>query len=64
MNDAKILLANSVTEIVHGYEKTQLASNSSKLIVNNELTENESLPKTNLEINFLEKGIPLYKIFF
>ena len=63
LNDAKILLANSVTEIVHGYEKTQLASNSSKLIVNNKLTENESLPKTNLEINFLEKGIPLYKIF-
>ena len=63
LNDAKILLANSVTEIVHGYEKTQLASNSSKLIVNNELTENDSLPKTKLEINFLEKGIPLYKIF-
>ena len=63
LNDAKILLANSVTEIVHGHEKTKLASNSSKLIVNNNLTENESLPKTNLQLNLLEKGIPLYKVF-
>ena len=27
LNDAKILLANSVTEIVHGTEKASLASN-------------------------------------
>ena len=33
LNDAKILLANSVTEIVHGTEKTSLAENSSKSII-------------------------------
>ncbi len=63
LNDSKILLANSVTEVVHGLKKTQQAQKSSTLIYDSELLDFNSLPKADLEINFLEKGIPLYKIF-
>ena len=63
LNDAKILLANSVTEVLHGYDKTKLAEKSSKSILVNELTDNDSLPKVNLQFNILEKGVPIYKVF-
>ena len=63
LNEAKILLANSVTQIVHGKEKTRQAEKSSKSILKNEFTNYDSLPKVSLHINLLEEGIPLYKIF-
>ena len=48
---------------MHGLKKTQQAQKSSTLIYDSELLDFNSLPKADLEINFLEKGIPLYKIF-
>ncbi len=63
LNEVKVLLANSVTEIVHGTEKTKLVEKSAKTILTNQLSEYSSLPKINIKCNLLEKGIPLYKIF-
>ena len=44
-------------------EKTRQAEKSSKSILNNEFADHDSFPKVNLQINLLEEGIPLYKIF-
>ncbi len=63
LNSAKILLANSVTEIVYGKDKASLAEKSSKSLLKNSLEDNESLPSINLQLNLLENGIPLYKVF-
>jgi len=63
LNSAKILLANSVTEIVYGKDKASLAEKSSKSLLKNSLEDNESLPSINLQLNMLENGIPLYKVF-
>ena len=63
LNDAKILLANSVTEIVHGAEKANLASKSSEPLLTNNLEVNDSLPSVVLKLNLLESGIPFYKVF-
>ncbi|PPR24692.1 MAG: Tyrosine--tRNA ligase [Alphaproteobacteria bacterium MarineAlpha9_Bin4] len=63
LNYVKIMLANSVTETVHGYEKTIQAEKSSKSFLDHTLNDNDSLPKVNLELNLLEEGIPIYKIF-
>lgn len=63
LNDAKILLANSVTEIVHGTEKANLASKSSNPLITNNLAVNDSLPSVDLKLNLLESGIPFYKVF-
>ena len=40
LNEVKVLLANSVTEIVHGAEKASLAAKSSKSILENNLEDN------------------------
>ena len=63
LNEAKVLLANSVTEIVHGAEQASLAEKSSKSLLVNNLEDNKSLPSVNIKLNILEEGIPLYKIF-
>jgi len=63
LNNAKVLLANSVTEIVHGSKKAILASKSSKPSLINNLENNDSLPSVFVKSNLLEKGMPLYKIF-
>ena len=63
LNEAKVLLANSVTEIVHGAEKATLASKSSKSILANNFEDNNSLPSVNIKLSLLKEGIPLYKIF-
>ncbi|RPH06023.1 MAG: tyrosine--tRNA ligase [Alphaproteobacteria bacterium TMED93] len=63
LNDAKILLANSVTEIVHGAEKADLALKSSDPLIANKLEVNDSLPSVDLKLNLLENGIPFYKVF-
>ena len=63
LNDAKVLLANSVTEIVHGAEKAGLASKSSKPLLINNLENNDSLPSVFIQLTLLEKGVPIYKIF-
>ena len=36
---------------------------SSRSILKNEFTDDDSLPKVSLQINLLEEEIPLYKIF-
>ena len=63
LNEAKVLLANSVTEIVHGAEKASLASKSSKSLLANNLEDNKSLPSVKIKLSLLKEGIPLYKIF-
>ncbi len=63
LNDSKILLANSVTEIVHGAEKANLASKSSDPLLTNNLEVNDSLPSVGVKLNLLENGIPFYKVF-
>ena len=63
LNDAKVLLANAVTEIVHGSKKAILASQSSKALLINNLENNNSLPSVFVKLNLLEKGMPIYKIF-
>ncbi len=63
LNEAKVLLANSVTEIVHGAQKASLASKSSNPILANNLEDNDSLPSVSIKFNLLEKGIPIYKFF-
>ncbi len=62
LNNAKILLANSVTEIVYGKEKANLAEKSSKSLLKNNLEHNDSLPSVSLSLDLLKNGIPLYKI--
>ena len=63
LNEAKVLLANFVTEIVHGAEQASLAEKSSKSILANNPEDNKSLPSIKIQLSLLEEGIPLYKIF-
>ena len=63
LNDAKILLANSVTQMVHGKEKTKAAGESTKNINIEDLKDNKSFPSTKLNLSLLEGGTPVYKIF-
>ena len=64
LNEAKIILANSVTEIVHGKEQANLAARSSFSLFEDGIRNNShNLPSVNISLSLLENGIPIYKIF-
>ncbi len=63
LNQAKVLLANSVTSIVHGIEKSKIAEKSSNSMLRNDLKDNISLPKVSIKVDLIENGLPVYKIF-
>ena len=62
INDAKILLANSVTEITYGKESANKVEIYSKESFGSSSSEN-LLPFTKIDKETLSKGIPAYKIF-
>ena len=62
INEAKILLANSITELAHGKEKCDKIFNSVKEIMNNKLGSS-NLPSVNLKFSNIENGMQIYKIF-
>ena len=62
INEAKIILANSITELTHGSEKCKAVMSSIKAIFNNEI-EKSDLPNVNLERKKFKDGIQLYKLF-
>ena len=62
INEAKIILANSITELAHGKEKSRNVYNSAKTIINNQVSVS-NLPSVNLESSILKQGILMYKLF-
>ena len=62
INEAKILLANSITELAHGKDKARNAFNSAKDIINKQIGIS-NLPSVNIELSILKAGIQIYKIF-
>ena len=62
INEAKILLANSITELTHGKEKSKSIFNSAKDIMNNQVGIS-NLPSVDVESSALHNGIQIYKIF-
>ena len=62
INEAKIILANSITELAHGKEKSINAFNSAKEVMNNQVGISD-LPNVNLDLSILKNGIQIYKIF-
>ena len=62
INEAKLLLANSVTEVVYGKENALKVQNSIKEFAKNEWNE-KLLPSTNIEKDLIRKGLPAYKVF-
>ncbi len=62
INEAKILLANNITELAHGKEKSDEVFHSAKEIMNNKLG-NSNLPSVNLKFSDIKSGILVYKIF-
>ena len=62
INEAKILLANSITELTHGKEKSKNISNSAKEIMNNQVGLT-NLPTVDMNFSILKEGIHIYKIF-
>ena len=64
LNEAKIILANSVTEIVHGKEQANLAARSTFSLFEGGIRNNStSLLSVNVSLSLLENGIPIYKVF-
>ena len=61
INEAKILLANNITELTHGKEKSINAFNSAKEIMNNQVGIS-NLPNVNINLSILKNGIQIYKI--
>ena len=61
INEAKILLANSITELAHGKEKSRNAFNSAKEIMNKQVGIS-NLPSVNIDLSILKDGIQIYKI--
>ncbi len=62
INEAKILLANSVTEITYGKENSLKAQMSSTKSIDNSLNE-KLLPFTSIDKKMIIKGVPAYLIF-
>ncbi len=62
INDAKILLANSITTLTHGKSKCELVLKSINNVMNNEIGNN-SLPSVNLNLSEVKNGIQAYKVF-
>ena len=62
INEAKIILANQITELTHGKEKSKEVLSSIKNILSNG-TGNKSLPSANIKRQNLIHGIQAYKIF-
>ena len=61
INEAKILLANSITELAHGKEKSRNAFNSAKEIMNKQVGIS-NLPSVNVNLSILKDGIQIYKV--
>ena len=61
INEAKILLANSITELAHGKEKSRNALNSAKEIMNKQVGIS-NLPSVNIDLSILKDGIQIYKV--
>jgi tyrosyl-tRNA synthetase len=62
INEAKIILANEITSLTHGKEKSLKVLDSIQGVMNNELGNN-SLPSVNLKKDEVKKGILAYKLF-
>lgn len=62
INQAKIILANAVTQIAYGKDSAVKAEESSKGSKEKEWDEN-LLPFTKLDKEIIKRGIPAYKIF-
>ena len=62
INEAKVLLANNITELVHGKEKSKNIFNSAKDVMNNQVGIS-NLPSVDIEASTLHNGIQVYKIF-
>ncbi len=62
INDAKILLANSITELTHGKEKCDAVFQTAQDIMKNQVSSS-NLPTVNLNFSNLENGIEIYKLF-
>ena len=62
INEAKIMLANEITALTHGKEKSLKVLDSIQGVMNNEIGNN-SLPSVNLNKDELKKGILAYKLF-
>ena len=61
INEAKVLLANSITELAHGKEKSRNAFNSAKEIMNKQVGIS-NLPSVNINLSILKNGIQIYKV--
>ena len=61
INEAKVLLANSITELAYGKEKSRNAFNSAKEIMNKQVGIS-SLPSVNIDLSVLKDGIQIYKV--
>ena len=61
INEAKVLLANSITELAHGKEKSRSAFNSAKEIMNKQVGIS-NLPSVNIDLSIIKDGIQIYKI--
>ena len=55
INEAKILLANCITELAHGKEKSRNAFNSAKEIMNKRVGIT-NLPSVNIDLSILKDG--------
>ena len=61
INEAKILLANSITKLAHGKEKSVSAYKSAKEIMNKQVGIS-NLPSVNIDLSILKDGIQIYKV--
>ena len=62
INEAKIIRANSITELTHGKEKCDSVYSAAKGVMSNNLG-NEDLPRKNVKIRDIKNGIEIYKLF-
>ena len=62
INEAKIILANSATTMLHGKEATDQAINTSKNIFQNQSSKT-NLPSIEYKNNELIKGVPILECF-
>ena len=62
INEAKIMLANSVTNMLHGKKATDQAVNTSKNIFENQNSET-NLPYIEYKNSELKKGVPILECF-
>ena len=61
INEAKVLLANNITELVHGKEKSKKIFNSARDVMNNQVGIS-NLPSVNIDLSILKDGIQIYKV--